>query len=670
MHLIIKSRKSFSAAGAEGGLIVFSLLPFFSVIGKSSLTETLIWSIPAFASFFSCILSASLLRKYPDHAKKAGFLSALLCFFSFYEKLVKNPFAFLFALICLITIFFVLKDYRSRNGKPSETSHELRCFKRTVWASSLFLPLFFIYLLPFEKNHLVASSALHISLFINQFIFIRFANSRENKSIRQLYISYGILTLVFSVMSFLIINSLIPFFIIVINLLILFREKGFYSKMKWLEIILDHPARILISGFLLLCGFGTFLLYLPISSAGEKISLLDAAFTSVSAVCVTGLIVLDTPVDFSGAGRFFILLLIQLGGLGIMTITAAGLHAVGRRLSLRHEKIMASSADTDHKTLFSSLKYIVIFTFTAEAAGALILSVLFILNGDSFSQGAARGIFTSVSAFCNAGFALQSDSLIGYSTNIFVLHTIGLLIIFGGIAPATTFLIPKWIKGKKIPLSAYIPLTATVILLVFGALCILVFEWNGFLSQFSFFHKLSNAWFQSVTLRTAGFNSVDLSSLSDPMLIFMILFMFIGGSPGGTAGGVKTTAFALILIAFASNIKGRKDIVLKARTIPQQSINKAITTIAAGAMLWFAFVIMLETTQTINASDILFEVASAIGTVGLSTGATALLDEIGKFIIMAAMFTGRIGSVTLFMLLTEETRTSSSKWPEEKITIT
>jgi trk system potassium uptake protein TrkH len=150
----------------------------------------------------------------------------------------------------------------------------------------------------------------------------------------------------------------------------------------------------------------------------------------------------------------------------------------------------------------------------------------------------------------------------------------------------------------------------------------------------------------------------------------MILFMFIGGSPGGTAGGVKTTAFALILIAFASNIKGRKDIVVKARTIPQQSINKAITTIAAGAMLWFAFVIMLETTQTINASDILFEVASAIGTVGLSTGATALLDEIGKFIIMAAMFTGRIGSVTLFMLLTEETRTRSSKWPEEKITIT
>jgi len=258
----------------------------------------------------------------------------------------------------------------------------------------------------------------------------------------------------------------------------------------------------------------------------------------------------------------------------------------------------------------------------------------------------------------------------GYSTNVFVLQTIAFLIIFGGIAPATTFLIPKWIKGQKIPLSAYIPLTATSVLLVIGTLCVLVFEWNGFLSEFNFFHKLNNAWFQSVTLRTAGFNSVDLNSLSQPMLIVMIVFMFIGGSPGGTAGGIKTTVFALILIAFAANIKGKKDIVVKARTIPQQSINKALTTIVAGAMLWFSFVIMLETTQTINPSDLLFEAASALGTVGLSTGATALLDEIGKIIIMVAMFTGRIGSVTLFMLLTEETRKRSSKWPEEKITIT
>ncbi|NCC88690.1 MAG: potassium transporter TrkH, partial [Clostridia bacterium] len=260
--------------------------------------------------------------------------------------------------------------------------------------------------------------------------------------------------------------------------------------------------------------------------------------------------------------------------------------------------------------------------------------------------------------------------LIAYNKKPFILYTISALIIFGGIAPATTFLIPKWIKGKKIPVSSYIPLTATSILLIAGTIFVLVFEWNGFLSEFNFLDKIHNAWFQSATLRTAGFNSVDLGSLSPPMLIIMIVFMFIGGSPGGTAGGIKTTAFALILISFAANIKGRKNIIIKARTIPQQSINKALTAIVSGAMLWFAIVIMLETTQSIGQSEILFEAASALGTVGLTTGATALLDEIGKIIIMAAMFTGRIGSVTLFMLLTEDTRKISLKWPEEKITIT
>lgn len=440
--------------------------------------------------------------------------------------------------------------------------------------------------------------------------------------------------------------------------------------MNWLEVILDHPARILTSGFLFLCTLGAFLLFLPISSSGIKISFIDAAFTSVSAVCVTGLIVLDTSLDFSIIGQFFILLLIQLGGLGIMTITAAALYTVGQRLSLKHEKIIASTANTDHKTLFSSLKQIVLFTFIVEALGAVILSTLFTLNGESFTSGVFKGIFTAVSAFCNAGFALQSDNLLGYNTNPLILQTIATLIILGGIAPATTFLIPKWIKGQKIPLSAYIPLTTTLILLSLGTICVLLFEWNGFLSEFNFFNKLSNAWFQSATLRTAGFNSVDLNSVSQPMLITMIALMFIGGSPGSTAGGVKTTAFALVFITFIENIKGKKNIVVKSRTIPQESINKAITAIVAGLMLWFFIVIMLEITQTISPSQILFEAASALGTVGLSIGATALLDEIGKVIIMTTMFIGRIGSVTLFMFLREEARSGFAKWPEEKINIT
>ncbi|MDY0360903.1 MAG: potassium transporter TrkG [Desulforegulaceae bacterium] len=670
MGIIKKPRSEIKASGAQGFLVVFSFLPFLSVIEKSCIINTLIFSLPAFASFLLCILCAFFLINHPAHAKKAALFSSFFCFLSFYEKLIKNPFAFLFGLICIITIYFAFKDYKSAYGKLTKTNHEIRCYQRAFYAALAFFVLFFFYLLPFEKNYFYSSAAIHLSLFINQIIFLRFANSKQNKSIKQLYISYGIFSVILILLSILKPYSYIPIVIASLNFLIFFREKGFYSKMKWLEIIIDHPARILISGFLIMCIFGTFLLYLPVSSSGAKISLLDAAFTSVSAVCVTGLVVLDTPVDFSITGQFFILVLIQLGGLGIMTITAAGLHAVGQRLSLKQEKILTSTANTDHKNLFSSLKQIVAFTFAAEAFGALMLSILFIINGDNYIQGISRGIFTSISAFCNAGFALQSDSLITYNKNPFILYTISALIIFGGIAPATTFLIPKWIKGKKIPVSSYIPLTATSILLIAGTIFVLVFEWNGFLSEFNFLDKIHNAWFQSATLRTAGFNSVDLGSLSPPMLIIMIVFMFIGGSPGGTAGGIKTTAFALILISFAANIKGRKNIIIKARTIPQQSINKALTAIVSGAMLWFAIVIMLETTQSIGQSEILFEAASALGTVGLTTGATALLDEIGKIIIMAAMFTGRIGSVTLFMLLTEDTRKISLKWPEEKITIT
>ncbi|MCB9494474.1 MAG: potassium transporter TrkH [Desulfobacteraceae bacterium] len=670
MSIAKKPRSEIKDAGAQGLLIVFSFMPLLSINEITTDLKFLIFTLFAFSSFFLCGLCGAFLIKKTSLAKKAAYFSSVLCFFSFYEKLIKSPSAFLFAVICLISVFFIFMDYKSAYDKKINTTHENRCYKRSFFGSLAFMAVFFIYLLPFEKNHFFSSSAIHLSLLINQVLFFRFSLSKANKSIKQLYISYAILSTVFILLSILKPQSFIPLVIVSMNFLILFREKGFYSRMKWLEIIIDHPARILISGFLIMCVFGTFLLYLPSSSSSSEISLIDAAFTSVSAVCVTGLIVLDTPVDFSASGQFFILVLIQLGGLGIMTITAAGLHAVGQRLSLKQEKILTTTANTDHKTLFSGLKQIVLFTFAAETAGAVILSILFILKGDSLIQGTAKGIFTSVSAFCNAGFALNSDSLIGHNQNPLILHTIAVLIILGGLAPATTLLIPKWIKGQKIPVSSYIPLSATAILLISGTVCILVFEWNGFLSDFDFSGKIHNAWFQSVTLRTAGFNSVDLGSVSPPMLIVMIIMMFIGGSPGGTAGGVKTTAFALILISFAANIKGRKNIVVKAKTIPQESINKALTAIVSGAMLWFAVVIMLETTQSISTASILFEAASALGTVGLTTGATPLLDEIGKIIIMAAMFTGRIGSVTLFMLLTEDTRQKSSKWPEEKITIT
>ncbi len=442
------------------------------------------------------------------------------------------------------------------------------------------------------------------------------------------------------------------------------------QKSFW-EIFLSHPARVLVVTFLGLCTMGTFLLLLPMAAENRAIGLVDAAFTAVSAVCVTGLIVLDTPNAFTGYGQFFILFLIQLGGLGIMGITTVGLHTMGRRLSLTHERVLASMADTNHKDLVHSLITILKFTFAAESMGAILLAFMFYTAGDSAAQAAWRGIFTAVSAFCNAGFALQSDSLISYHAKPLVLHIVAVLIIFGGMAPATSLVIPRWLSGKKVPIPARIALTVSIVLLVLGTVFIMSFEWDGLLAGLSFSDKIQNAWFQSVTLRTAGFNSLDISAITNPTFLLMLAFMFIGGSPGGTAGGVKTTTIGILAMTFYTNITNRKEVILQNRRISAVTVFRAVTIVTAGLLLWFGVVLMLEATQPqIPVRGLIFEATSALGTVGLSTGATTLLDEVGKIIIIIAMFCGRIGPVTLFMLLSSGVTPSASRCPDAKIFLT
>ena len=251
-----------------------------------------------------------------------------------------------------------------------------------------------------------------------------------------------------------------------------------------------------------------------------------------------------------------------------------------------------------------------------------------------------------------------------------VLHTVAVLIVLGGMAPATALLIPGWLMGRPVPVAARITLTTTAVLLISGTLLLLPFEWNGVLADLSVFHKIHNAWFQSVTLRTAGFNSIDFGALSNPSLLFMICFMFIGGSPGGTAGGVKTTTIGILAMTFWANIISRPEVIFHNRRIPFRTICRAVTIIGSGVVIWFITVLMLEVTQQIPVRDILFEATSAIGTVGLSTGATGRLDEIGKVIIMIAMFVGRIGPMTLFMLLSDTQPVGVSRCPDAKISLT
>jgi len=442
-----------------------------------------------------------------------------------------------------------------------------------------------------------------------------------------------------------------------------------HKEQRW-DFLLNHPARILLATFSGLCLCGTGLLALPGATEKGGIDLIDAAFTSVSAVCVTGLIVLDTPRDFTVFGQFSILLLIQLGGLGIMTIATVGLQAMGRRLSLRQERLLTTMTDTAHKDLFNSLAIILKFTLVAETLGSVLLAALFYSTGDSAAQALWRGIFTAVSAFCNAGFALQSDSLIAYQENPLLLFIISSLIIAGGLAPATSLMIPKWLTGKPIPISSRIALITTAILLLAGTFLIMVCEWNGFLTKMSFGKKLLNAWFQSATLRTAGFNSVKMGNPANPTFLIMLVFMFIGGSPGGTAGGIKTTTLGILAMTFWANITNRGQIIIQNRRLHPATIYHAITIAVSGIVIWLVIVLMLESTQPLSARNLIFEATSAMATVGLSTGATAFLDEIGKTIIIIAMFVGRIGPLTLFMLLSEEQTTSEAMYPVENISIT
>ncbi len=280
-----------------------------------------------------------------------------------------------------------------------------------------------------------------------------------------------------------------------------------------------------------------------------------------------------------------------------------------------------------------------------------------------------QGLFTSVSAFCNAGFALQSNNLIAYQSSPLILHAVAALIILGGLAPATCLLLPAWLRGRAIPLAPRIALLTTAVLLFAGTVCFLVFEWDGAMAGLSFVDKFHNAWFQSATLRTAGFNSVDISGVLGPTFLIMLTFMFIGGSPGGTAGGVKTTTIGVLCLTFWACITGHNEVIAGNRRIPQSTINRAITVVGSGILIWFFALLGLQITQQLPARDLAFEVTSALGTVGLSLGATPHLDEIGKIIILLTMFVGRIGPMTLFTLLSLDVAPADSRCPDARITL-
>ncbi|MBL9079211.1 MAG: potassium transporter TrkH [Planctomycetes bacterium] len=449
-------------------------------------------------------------------------------------------------------------------------------------------------------------------------------------------------------------------------------EFGDRPASRWWTSLLEHPERLFVSSFATLIGVGTVVLALPQCSANDAgIGIVDAAFTATSAVCVTGLIVRDTPTEFSALGQVVLLLLIQLGGLGIMTFSTAALRVLGGRLSLRTEAAVARWMGTnDRSRLITSAQDVLRVTFVVETVGALLLAALFVAAGDGIGQALWRGVFTSVSAFCNAGFALQTDNLMPYRDAPLVLHTIALLIVCGGLSPAVVLaLVARREPGRRQPMQVRICLVAAAVLIAVGFVVFLTCEWENSLAGLSLADKVHNAWFQSITLRTAGFNSVDLSAVHPATWLTMLCLMFIGGSPGGTAGGVKTTTITVLLVAVVSTIRGRRATTVFGRRIPEPTVQRAAVIVTTAIVACGIGLFTLLLTQRIPLPMLGFEVVSALGTVGLSQGATLLLDDVGKVLVMALMFVGRTGGLTIMMFMSQRSRSREVALPHEDIEV-
>ncbi|MCK4352281.1 hypothetical protein KAW65_02620 [candidate division WOR-3 bacterium] len=448
------------------------------------------------------------------------------------------------------------------------------------------------------------------------------------------------------------------------------------------------PQRAILLGYIIIILIGTLLLSLPVASTSEKCSIIDSAFTSTSAVCVTGLIVKDTPHDFTRFGKGIILFLIQLGGLGYMTLASLLFLFIRKRLSIRQATVTSEAMGYSSGEMKQLILQAVKLTFGVELLGTVILTLHFSRLGFTLANAFFNGIFHSISGFCNAGFSLFSDSLIRFSKDPLLIFTVSGLFIIGGLGfivvnelhwrflPATSF----WQAGKKkltfLSLHTKLVLCATLILLCVGTIGILTMEWNGVLKNMSIGHKLSNAFFQASTPRTAGFQVVPVSKFKLGTKFFTSILMFIGASPGGTGGGVKTTTITLIFISMIAYFRGRKNISAFNRRVDRAIIDRAFMIVFISVLFLVIGIIVLTLTETGKSFiNIVFEEISAFGTVGLSMGskinpACSLSHDftgLGKFIIILTMLIGRIGSITIGTAIIQRARPETFKLPKEDV---
>lgn len=434
--------------------------------------------------------------------------------------------------------------------------------------------------------------------------------------------------------------------------------------------------RLIALSFLLVILLGSILLCLPISSRSrEWTSLLDALFTATSATCVTGLIVFDTYTHWSLFGQLVILSMIQIGGIGLMTIIIMVFIFLKRKITL-HERLilMQSTGTVQISGMVKLVKRIIKGTVICEGIGSLLLAIRFIPDM-GFLQGSYYAIFHSISAFCNAGFDLMGQfeaysSLSAYAADPLVNATIILLIIIGGLGFLVWDEILRYgIRFHKYSLHAKIVLTATTFLLIVGTLGFFVFEYHGNLAGLSLPKQLLSSIFMSVTTRTAGFNTMDLSSLSESGSLLAIILMFIGGNPGSTAGGIKTSTLAVVIFAMISMSKGRKDVTLFKRTLGAEVVKQASVIIIIYLLNILTATMLICFVEPYSLTQVLFETTSAAATVGISQGLTPTLSTFSHIILIFLMFAGRIGGLSMMLVFGEEKPQPPAQRPTEPIII-
>jgi trk system potassium uptake protein TrkH len=437
------------------------------------------------------------------------------------------------------------------------------------------------------------------------------------------------------------------------------------------------PHQLLVFGFTGMILLGTALLMLPYSTT-RGITITDALFTSTSAVCVTGLIVKNTLVDFTAFGKGVILVLIQIGGLGYMSMATFLALLIGRKIGLSERILIKESLNiATLEGIIRFMKGMLFFVFLAEGTGAVILTLRF-MKEFPLKEAVFQGVFHSVSAFNNAGFSLFQDSLIRFRGDVTINLTIMSLIVLGGIGFLVVDDLYGWVKKrqKKLMLHTLIVLISTAFLIIVGAFLFYFNERRYFFAASgpSSLETVLTSLFASVTARTAGFNTIDYSVLQPATIFLTIILMLIGASPGGTGGGIKTTTVTVVIMNLWSTIKGRKDTVMFKRRVPEALISRSFVVLALAVIFINIITLVIIDIEHTGFQKTMFEVVSAFGTVGLSTGDggarsfCATFSDPSKIIIIFTMLAGRLGPLTLFMALLGQ-KEERIRYPEGRIMI-